>query len=69
MPYVSRIEGTSMPWIKASPQEEAELQEAYGDAEVIIVPTPEGNIETRRVSEEEANRMAPPGSEDWLKEG
>ena len=69
MPYISRLEGTTMPWIKASPEEELELQEAYGDTEVIIVPTAEGAIEIRLVSEEEAHRLAPPGSEDWLKDG
>ena len=69
MPYISRIEGSTMPWIKASPEEETELREAYGDTEVIIVPTGEGAIEIRRVSEEEADRLAPPGSENWLKDG
>ena len=48
--------------------EELELQEVYGDTDIMIVPTREGTKGIRRVSEHEADRIAPPRSEDWLME-
>ena len=68
MPYISRMTGTNTPWIKASPSEEEELEAEYGDLDIIILPTLEGMMEIRRVSDEEAARLSPPGSEEWLTE-
>ena len=56
MAYISRMTGTNTPWIKASPSEEEELKAEYGDLEI------------RRVTDEEADRMSTPGSEEWLTE-
>lgn len=64
MAYISRITDTNMPWIKASPSEEEELKAEYGDLDIIILPTLEGMMEIRRVTDEEADRMSPPGSEE-----
>ena len=69
MSYISKMTNASMPWIEASPTEELELEAEYGDLETIIIPTPEGVLEIRRVSDEEADRLCPPGSEHWLTEG
>ena len=68
MAYISRMTDTNTPWIKASPSEEEELEAEYGDLDIIILPTLEGMMEIRRVSDEEASRMSTPGSEEWLTE-
>ena len=68
MAYISRMTGTNTPWIEASPSEEEELEAEYGGLEIIILPTLEGMMEIRRVTDEEADRMSAPGSENWLTE-
>ena len=68
MPYISRMTNTTMPWIKASPTEEKELEGEYNAHETIIILTPEGVLEIRRVSDEEAARLCPAGSENWMNE-
>ena len=64
MAYVSRMTNANMPWIKASPSEEEELEAEYGGLEIIILPTLEGMMEIRRVTDEEADRMSTPGAEN-----
>ncbi len=39
MPYISRMTNTTMPWVKASPNEEQELEAEYGGLEIIVLPT------------------------------
>ena len=68
MPYISRMTNTTMPWIKASPSEEQELEAEYGGLEIIVLPTLEGMMDIRRVTDEEADRISAPGSENWLTE-
>ena len=40
MAYISRMTNTTMPWIKASPTEEKELEGEYNAHETIIILTP-----------------------------
>ena len=68
MPYISRIANTKTPWIKTTPEEALEMEEQYGDMEVILVPTHAGLIEIRKVSEEEAAELAAESSENWMTE-
>ncbi len=68
MPYISRIANTKMPWIKATPEETLEMEEEYGDMELILVPTHAGLIEIRKVSEEEAAELTADSSENWMTE-
>ena len=69
MSYVSRMTNSNMPWIKASPTEAEELEAEYGGLEIIILPTLEEMMEIRRVTDEEADRMSAPGSENWFTHG
>ena len=68
MPYISRMTNTTMPWIKANSTEEKELEGEYNAHKTIIILTPEGVLEIRRVSDEEAARLCPAGSENWVNE-
>ena len=52
--YKGRIQGSSMPWVPLSPLEASEVADRYGQhAEVILVPTPEGVVEIRRLDKDD----------------
>ena len=52
--YEGRIKGSSMPWVPVTPQEASELVERYGQhVEVILIPTPKGLLEIRRLGNDD----------------
>ena len=52
--YEGRIQGSSMPWVALTPLEASEVVERYGQhIEVILIPTPRGVVETRRLDNDE----------------
>ena len=49
--YQGRIQGSGMPWVVCTPEEAAELRQRYGELEVVLIPTEEGVMEIRRITE------------------
>ncbi len=52
--YEARIQESSMPWVPLTTLEAKEVAERYGQhTEVILVPTPEGVVEIRRLDKDD----------------
>ena len=54
-----------MPFIRASAREESEIEANYPGMDVVLIPSPQGVIEIRRVTDREADEQAANGSEHW----
>ena len=54
-----------MPFIRASAREEGEIEANYPGMDVVLIPSPQGVIEIRRVSDQVADEQAANGSEHW----
>ena len=54
-----------MPLIRASAREEAEIEANYPGMDVVLIPSPQGVIEIRRVSDQDADELVANGSEHW----